>query len=809
MKLCRSGWLARRCTWVGAVSLFTSAPAFAMLPPPSQPLGACTPEMVRAEELFPQAGGLRVVVARFVGQDAPSEKMGAELAYTLSQELPEYTRKSLRDDAQAAGLRGDEMQVQYVPCLMSSHSQARQVGKAWGADLLFWGQASCSSRDPLNCKLSPVVEKGAQVTVQVKGDVRADKGNVRIGINDNRHVTVVAPPPSGLFKTSVTLVRWRGLQCRSDQSVRVDPAAATDLDFPRLASERPLALFRWAVGVYAFYSQKYALAAARFEESEDELYAGVEDRSGLYRVIGTSYMYAGIPQRGIQALEQARASCTGSDARCQGAALVNLGWAEARLGNKPKALSYFDQALQLKKQGGDRSGEATTLNNIGLVYSALGDKPKALSYFDQALQLKKQVGDRSGEASTLNNIGLVYSALGDKPKALSYYEQALLLKKQVGDHLGEATTLSNIGDVYAALGDKPRALSYYEQALLLKKQGGDRSDEATTLNNIGIVYSALGDKPKALSYYEQALQLKKQGGDRSGEATTLNNIGRVYDALGDKPKALSYYEQALPMRKQVGDRSGEATTLRNIGLVYSALGDKPRALSYFEQALQLRKQMGDRSGEGVVLDNLAAVLAELSQPLQSIARYREASLCYLARRPPDTPEAVGRLRLAFGVALRSKLWPQAATLLSEMEGLKPPAVLHAQWRAQLAGHSGAVDAAARYQELYRLAAALPGADQARVQSLAKAGDLRTQQRAYFADCLGVVITRVLPDSQAARLGFVNRHPQGTILRQIRQGHGTTPSPGSWDHRRGGKTQIRQGHGTTASPGSWDRARPRA
>lgn len=41
----------------------------------------------------------------------------------------------------------------------------------------------------------------------------------------------------------------------------------------------------------------------------------------------------------------------------------------------------------------------------------------ALSYYEQALPLQKQVGDRSGEATTLNNIGGVHSALGDKLKA--------------------------------------------------------------------------------------------------------------------------------------------------------------------------------------------------------------------------------------------------------------------------------------------------------------------------------------------------------------------------------------------------------
>src|SRR5262245_11846160 len=125
----RRAWrLVRGCTLAGIIELLAIEPTHAALPSPTQRLGACVPEMARARELFSQTGGLRVVVARFVGQDEPSEKMGADLAYTLSQELPEYTRQSLKDDAQAAGLRGDDLHVQYVPCLMSSHAQAREVG---------------------------------------------------------------------------------------------------------------------------------------------------------------------------------------------------------------------------------------------------------------------------------------------------------------------------------------------------------------------------------------------------------------------------------------------------------------------------------------------------------------------------------------------------------------------------------------------------------------------------------------------------------------------------------------------------------
>ncbi|WP_333198338.1 tetratricopeptide repeat protein [Microcoleus sp. S28C3] len=51
----------------------------------------------------------------------------------------------------------------------------------------------------------------------------------------------------------------------------------------------------------------------------------------------------------------------------------------------------------------DRSGEANILLDIGLVYSDLGEKQKALEYYNQSLTLFRAAGDRSGEANTLNS----------------------------------------------------------------------------------------------------------------------------------------------------------------------------------------------------------------------------------------------------------------------------------------------------------------------------------------------------------------------------------------------------------------------
>nr|BFE72565.1 hypothetical protein GCM10020092_058660 [Actinoplanes digitatis] len=84
------------------------------------------------------------------------------------------------------------------------------------------------------------------------------------------------------------------------------------------------------------------------------------------------------------------------------------------------------------------------------MHEGLGDRQRALDYYQQALPITREVGDRASEATTLNNIGSVHSRLGDRQQALTYYQQALPIRQEVGDRAGEATTRYNIAMIHRA-----------------------------------------------------------------------------------------------------------------------------------------------------------------------------------------------------------------------------------------------------------------------------------------------------------------------------------------------------------------------
>jgi CHAT domain-containing protein/Tfp pilus assembly protein PilF len=279
------------------------------------------------------------------------------------------------------------------------------------------------------------------------------------------------------------------------------------------------------------------------------------------------------------------------DERTETTCLVWLGIVYNSLGEKQKALEFYNQALPLFIKAGDIRGQATTLGNIGSVYLVLDEYQKALDFLNQALPLFIKVGNVNGQSATLNNIGLVYLDLGEKQKALEFYNQALPLFIKAGDVYGQANTLNNIGGVYYNLGDNQKALEFYNQALPLHIKVGNVLGQALALASMGNVYSSLRENQKALEFYNQALPLFIKVGDVGGQANTLHNIGSVYSHLGENQKALDFLNQALPLRIKVGDVGGQAATLSGMMFVWESLKNNQLAIFYGKQSINVYQRL--------------------------------------------------------------------------------------------------------------------------------------------------------------------------------------------------------------------------
>jgi len=90
---------------------------------------------------------------------------------------------------------------------------------------------------------------------------------------------------------------------------------------------------------------------------------------------------------------------------------------------------------------------------------------RAIEYYEQALAIQREIGDRRGEGADLGNLGLAYAALGETRRAIEYYEQQLIITREIGDRRGEGNALANMGLLVKGQGDLARARQLWEQAL--------------------------------------------------------------------------------------------------------------------------------------------------------------------------------------------------------------------------------------------------------------------------------------------------------------------------------------------------------
>ncbi|MBS1251099.1 MAG: Regulatory protein AfsR [Anaerolineales bacterium] len=177
---------------------------------------------------------------------------------------------------------------------------------------------------------------------------------------------------------------------------------------------------------------------------------------------------------------------------------------EAHIGWVSALLALPAEAVAEKERG-------ALLNNLARVYDALGEKQKALDFYNQALPIWHQVSDRAGEATTLNNIGRVYTALGEKQQALDYYNQALPIRRQVGDRAGEAATLNNIGYIYWQRGEPKRTVEMLQQAIQITREVGAVAGEAARLFNLAVVlHSSLERTGEAAELVARSVEILKR-----------------------------------------------------------------------------------------------------------------------------------------------------------------------------------------------------------------------------------------------------------------------------------------------------------
>ncbi|CAF1357051.1 unnamed protein product [Rotaria sordida] len=265
-----------------------------------------------------------------------------------------------------------------------------------------------------------------------------------------------------------------------------------------------------------------------------------------------------------------------------------------KVGEPAKAKKLYKILLQKASSDKERSDYNYKL---GWAYDEMGEYSKALSSYEQSLEIRKIAlpPNHPDLAASYNGIGAVYYNMGEYSKALASYERSLEIRKIAlpPNHPDLAISYNGIGAVYYNVGEYSKALSSYERSLEIRKIAlpPNHPDLAGSYNNIGLVYYNMGEYSKALSSYERSLEIQKIAlpPNHPNLAASYTNIGSVYDNMGEYSKALSSYERSLEIRKIAlpPNHPDLASSYQGIGSVYYNIGEYSKALSHYEKAQEI------------------------------------------------------------------------------------------------------------------------------------------------------------------------------------------------------------------------------
>jgi tetratricopeptide (TPR) repeat protein len=333
----------------------------------------------------------------------------------------------------------------------------------------------------------------------------------------------------------------------------------------------------------------------------------------------------------------------------------------------------FKDSLQIQRETGDEKFQGICLNNIGVVYLAEADVDNALTYLQQALQLREKLNVPGDIAETVDNIGNAYSRLGRYDEALSSFMRSLDLARKAGDDSSASFESAQIGRVAQLQGRYGAAVSSLQEAVNGLHQGGDRSiTMAEALNSLADALAQAGRGAEAPKLLDEAQKLARDLKNEALQSAILNTQGDVAFYRGDFKAARPLYQDALKAASHSTGKDSLTLSQFNLARLSIAEGHPQQAIPAFRALIQ---QIDPLGRPGLSLE-CASYLAEAMVDIKDYSHARQEIERDLSRSDKlGLLLQTARLHYLLGTALRlsgnaAEATSHYATVLRMLDDMK-------------------------------------------------------------------------------------------------------------------------------------------
>lgn len=369
-------------------------------------------------------------------------------------------------------------------------------------------------------------------------------------------------------------------------------AAADDRGLIRVLGRT--GLIHWRQGNYTESAGVYGQALELLSGGADWAAEEMEIRYGLGVLHRQQGKFAEAQQELERSLDLARSLENRPEEAKILAALATVAHLHRR--DYDAALAYNQQALEIRRQIGDRAGEGSSLLAIGQSYSGQGRYTEALVAFQNALALQQSLGNRWWEAIVWNEIGIVRMQVGQFDEARASLAQALAVVQEIGVEVGAAYIRANLGQILRDTGQAAEAETVLSASLEFAVQRDDRHLEAICHSDLALLLMGQGEPVRAKERAQRAIDLYSAIGTPASATGDYTTVARAALALGETAEAGRQTETAMALLEQHRENGADFPhrDYWHCAQIFRALGRPGEAEAAMRLARQLLAERAER-----------------------------------------------------------------------------------------------------------------------------------------------------------------------------------------------------------------------
>jgi len=303
--------------------------------------------------------------------------------------------------------------------------------------------------------------------------------------------------------------------------------------------------------------------------------------------------------------------------------MKKIGKVLGKRGEQDSALSYFQNAMALYEELGQKLEVAELLNRTAGLYREKDDLEAARRTADRAREMLEDQEPNVVYGYVKNMLGIVEYALGNWQKSREILAEAFKIGEKVGSDQLKKVASTNLGNTLWKLGDWDTALKYFRRNVELSEAEGDLWNLITAYNNVGVIEFGRGNFHTAAEYFDKSVRIDQKIGAIEYEALAQENLGEALEMVGKWNEAMEHYQRCLTLEGFDEARASRSSVYVPLARLTNKKGDIARALEYGHKALIAAERARDEDLIAEACYILAAIEDErdnLDEAEASLAR---------------------------------------------------------------------------------------------------------------------------------------------------------------------------------------------